>query len=89
MNAAAVELAGPRPETDYSGPVACPECGKARPQGQRSRFCRPCGERLMGVPELRWQAEVWRAQGYTNMAALVLEIAETLVMFEVDSHEAR
>lgn len=74
--AAAVERVGPRPRTDYHGPVACPECGYRRECSRRRRCL--CGEPLMGPAALRWRAEVWKAQGYPNMHTWLLEVAETV-----------
>lgn len=78
---------GPRPTTNYSRPVACPMCGAVRRPAShlraRDRLCMVCldaghTERLMGQAEMRWRAEVWRAQGYEKMAERLGEIADTL-----------
>lgn len=84
---------GPRPTTNYSRPVACPWCGAVRKPGtsgtlrvwSRDRVCLPCldaghTERLMGQAEMRWRAEVWRAQGYERMAERLGEIADMIGM---------
>lgn len=78
---------GPRPATNYSRPVACPWCGTIQRPGlaprARDRMCMVCldaghTERLMGQDEMRWRAEVWRAQGYERMAERLGEIADML-----------
>lgn len=78
---------GPRPATNYSRSVACPWCGDVRRPAShyraRDRMCLPCldaghTERLLGPAEMRWRAEVWRAQGYEKMARRLGDIADTI-----------
>lgn len=76
-------LSQPRPATDYTGPVACPQCGEHRPAGRTEVYCVPCQNighnyRLMGVEELRWTAEREARDGYPEVAERRRKIAATL-----------
>jgi hypothetical protein len=80
-----LERLPPRPETDYSLPVACSECGRHRPPAvpQTEKTCAPCYNaghyfRLKGRLELLWTALVHEALGYADAAARRRAVAATL-----------
>ena len=78
-----LETMPPRPETDYSLPVACPSCGVTRPKGRTETHCVPCFNtghdyRLMGRLELLWSAHEQAVLGYPEVAARRRLTAERL-----------
>lgn len=73
----------PRPDTDYSLPVACYQCGQHRPRGRTETSCLPCANsghdfRLMGRMEMLWVAQRDRKLGYAFVASRSRRIALTL-----------
>lgn len=76
-------LSDPCPVTDYTGPVACPQCGQKRPAGRTEVYCLPCmnighNYRLMGAAELQWCARRDAQEGYAEVAARKRGIAAAL-----------